>query len=977
MVRVFILFLISFGFSQVDYNHPELDWQTIETDHFMIHFYGQTELYAREGATVAEKIYPHVTQLYQYEPPSKTHIIFLDTDDISNGAAYYYDNKIYIWTSPLDFELRGSHRWLQNVITHEFTHIVSIQTAMKAGMKIPGAYLQWMGYEKEKRKDVLYGYPNTLVSYPIPGTVVPPWLAEGTAQYMYEGADLDNWDTHRDMILRDRVLHNNLLTFTEMNTFGKTGIGNESTYNAGYAMCRFIAEKYGTDKLKMIMVELSSPFQFSIGNAIKRSIGITGDELYNDFQRTLEQYYEKLTESIKTNRREGKVLLKKGTTNLHPIWSPDGNRFAFISNQENDYFSQTDLFVYDMKSGMEEKFVSGVKSAVTWNPSGDVIYFSKKPTFPNKHGSKYFDLFEYNFKNDEEDRLTEEARAFSPVFITRDSSLAYISTRGGIQNVFLLNLDSKSITQVTDYKDHRILHTLAINKNTNKIIVDYTLNHFRNISQISLNNLHEEDILANSEWDERDPSFSSAETIIYSDDRSGVFNLYSINRETKEQGYLTNATGGAFMSDVNKSGQVIYSLYDNGRYSIALLDSQQFVNSAVVGYSPDYYLRNQYLSQHIGTKDSTVPSTYQDAFPPMFLMPKLMIDYGTLKPGFFFYSSEVLQRLSVFGGASMNTMKDLDLFFLFEFKRFYPTLFAQVFYLTRNKTDSFNWRDVYPIDDNLKFRMLAFKSGFRVPILGMHSLEIYTLWQRYRAHVKQNIPTENIQGGASYDYYRGVVTGVNLHTSASKSRADGNINPSNGFDIDVHVAYENNDFIDGLDFSDAGTLIEQFKQNDLGRIELKGSYHWEIPYTNRLCLSAHTDLGWITTTKVDSFFNYFAGGMDGIKGYSFYSIEGTNKAIAELDFRIPLFREKHYALGWFILQNSVLGFIVQAGDAWTTTIPDWKKSVGIQWRVNGFSFYNYPTAIGVEAHYGLDNFEKKNINYGEEIRWYFTALFGF
>ena len=29
-------------------------------------------------------------------------------------------------------------------------------------------YIQSMGYEEEKRKDVLYGYPNTIISYAIP-----------------------------------------------------------------------------------------------------------------------------------------------------------------------------------------------------------------------------------------------------------------------------------------------------------------------------------------------------------------------------------------------------------------------------------------------------------------------------------------------------------------------------------------------------------------------------------------------------------------------------------------------------------------------------------------------------------------------------------------------------------------------------------------------------------------------------------------
>ncbi|MFL3027604.1 MAG: hypothetical protein ACJZ1O_04875 [Candidatus Neomarinimicrobiota bacterium] len=164
------LSLISIVFAQGYYNHSEIKWRTFETKNFQIHFYESTEGTAREGAFVAEKIYPFITDLYDFKPKEKTDIIFIDTDDISNGAAYYYDNKIMIWASPMDFELRGSHRWLQNVITHEFAHIVSLQKSMKAGLRFPGAYVQWLGYEDEKRKDVLYGYPNRLASYAIPGT---------------------------------------------------------------------------------------------------------------------------------------------------------------------------------------------------------------------------------------------------------------------------------------------------------------------------------------------------------------------------------------------------------------------------------------------------------------------------------------------------------------------------------------------------------------------------------------------------------------------------------------------------------------------------------------------------------------------------------------------------------------------------------------------------------------------------------------
>ena len=177
-MRIVIQFIFLFNvvMSQGWYNHPELDWNTIETEHFLIHYHKETKRSAEEAAAVAEKIYDPVTSFYNFEPDTKTHLIIEDADDISNGFASYYENKIFIWALPLDFDLRGSHRWLNNVITHEFTHIVQIGAAMKYPRRFPASFIQLLNYEDEKREDVLYGYPNILMSYPLPGVSVPPWF---------------------------------------------------------------------------------------------------------------------------------------------------------------------------------------------------------------------------------------------------------------------------------------------------------------------------------------------------------------------------------------------------------------------------------------------------------------------------------------------------------------------------------------------------------------------------------------------------------------------------------------------------------------------------------------------------------------------------------------------------------------------------------------------------------------------------------
>ncbi|HAE87565.1 TPA: biopolymer transporter Tol, partial [Candidatus Marinimicrobia bacterium] len=103
-------------------NHPELNWHTFESEHFVYHYHDGTEQTARMVMKVAEEMYPHVTGLYNFEPATKTQIVIQDTDDYANGGAYYFENKILLWASPLQFDLRGNHNWIRNVFTHEFSH---------------------------------------------------------------------------------------------------------------------------------------------------------------------------------------------------------------------------------------------------------------------------------------------------------------------------------------------------------------------------------------------------------------------------------------------------------------------------------------------------------------------------------------------------------------------------------------------------------------------------------------------------------------------------------------------------------------------------------------------------------------------------------------------------------------------------------------------------------------------------------------
>ena len=101
MLALIVLLRPYAGLAQPEsYNHPELHWNSIETEHFFVHFHDGADRTAKLTAKIAEEIYGPVTSLYHYQPP-KIHFVVRDHDDYSNGAAFFYDNKIELW-EPID-----------------------------------------------------------------------------------------------------------------------------------------------------------------------------------------------------------------------------------------------------------------------------------------------------------------------------------------------------------------------------------------------------------------------------------------------------------------------------------------------------------------------------------------------------------------------------------------------------------------------------------------------------------------------------------------------------------------------------------------------------------------------------------------------------------------------------------------------------------------------------------------------------------
>ncbi|MCY3614464.1 MAG: DUF5050 domain-containing protein [Bacteroidetes bacterium] len=587
--------------SLLDFSRPALDWYQIETDHFVILFHmdesGQgASRSAQVAARVAEEVYGPITSLYEHEPDGKVHIILKDYEDYSNGAAYFFDNKIEIWAPALNSPLRGAHDWMRNVITHEFIHIVQVQAAMKSPRRWPLGYLQVLDYEDVRRPDVLYGYPNVIVSYPVIGLNNPAWFAEGTAQYQHDHLHYDRWDSHRDMLLRTRVLEGKALSLTELGSFySKSSLMREGVYNHGFAFTLYLARVYGVEVLAQISDYLRSWRIWRVEEAIEQATGVPGQEVYESWLQELNRSYVQAVSPIKESLAEGTLVEPEGFANYFPRFSPDGLKLAYISNK-GEHFGRTSLYVQDLSSGsvvahdlgeafgdyicsLGHRIKSNVTGAAAWRPDGQAFAYARQRV--TSEGFLYTDLHLIDLDTEKSSPLTRDARASQPAWDSTGTRIMYVTSDDGSSNLQLLNLETGEGRPITRFANGTQVTSPVWH---GEWIYFARLDpgaHGNDLWRVKADGSELAPVLQTSA-DERSPAIANG-MLYYASDESGIYNIYRFKPDGSEQ--LTQVIGGAFMPDVSEDGRIAYATYRWDGYKIAILEHPATIESTIQ-YAP-------------------------------------------------------------------------------------------------------------------------------------------------------------------------------------------------------------------------------------------------------------------------------------------------------------------------------------------------------------------------------------------------------
>ena len=576
----------------------EAQLQTLTTDHFLIHFTAGTKGTARRVAETAEEVFAPMASAYDYyDDYSPIHIIVLDTSDmLGNGSADYYTNTIMIWATNLDFELRGSHDWIKNVLTHELAHIMTLNKARK---KWPFRWAMLQISRFDSNPDISFNFPLYHLS-------TPGWWTEGVAQFATDQFGYESWDSHRDMLLRMATLEGDLLSYEEMGSLGSRSGGyyGELVYNQGYALLLYIQEQYGREKVEALTHHTGA---VSFDPAIRRVLGISADELYEDWVKFLDDHYQQMAAEVRGDALfEGLELkeLNEGLIEFFPSFSPDGSRVAFISSEDRD-FAITYLRIYDVSTGRAETLSKDyVDTRISWSPDGDEIVYVR-----NKRG--FNDLYTYDFETETEHRISANLRAKDPDFSPDGERIVFIHNEDGTNNLGMINRDGSDVAYLTNHNDATQYSSPRFSPDGEWILFSVFRGHDRDIAlmradspplpkkskrkkdvpdslQVFPDSLAFPDVevsgyrpLLFSRADERDPYWlADGSGFLFSSDQSGIFNIYRYHLESGEVEQLTNVVGGAFSPSVSPEGKVIYSGYHTSNYSLYEFNLGDYERSA-------------------------------------------------------------------------------------------------------------------------------------------------------------------------------------------------------------------------------------------------------------------------------------------------------------------------------------------------------------------------------------------------------------
>ncbi len=295
-----------------EYNYPDLDWYTIETEHFFVHYpvsknqegndhYLDSTASARRSAKVSEEMWEPVCANFDFYLNEKVHIVLVNQTDYLEGFTVPPWDWIVISANPGSYfyRMRGRMEWFGDVIVHEFGHVVSLKQDAFMAEGTQGVLISTL-YQDGLRDQ------NTGAEFFVAGSE-PFWWTEGVTEYSSDEAGYNWWSNSRDQNIRMTFLEDRVLSYDELLiAFDKDDFGDgERNYQQGYSLNAYIRQRFGDEVTFRMAKAGGERWRPNWQTLVEELTGVTMRQIYDDWRAYNEARYQAMWDEVKA---EGEVV---------------------------------------------------------------------------------------------------------------------------------------------------------------------------------------------------------------------------------------------------------------------------------------------------------------------------------------------------------------------------------------------------------------------------------------------------------------------------------------------------------------------------------------------------------------------------------------------------------------------------------------------------------------------------------------------
>lgn len=536
---------------------PTMDWRTIDTPHFTVHYHVPLGMLARRVAVVAERAHTTLSEVMGYEADRRTHIALTDGTDGANGSAIGIPFNVIRLnaTAPESLSPLGDYDdWLNLLTVHEHTHIVHLD--------------QWSGIAT--LINLIFGKVYA------PNHIQPRWILEGVATWQESrrtaGGRLRS--TMFDMYLRMDALEDRFLEIDQISTIADRWPHGNMWYLYGSRFVDYVARHHGREAIARTAREYGdSVLPWGLNRTVRRATDQGWTEMYDGFLAETRARAEAQRDAVEAaGRVEGERLTFHGEMARTPRFVGP-RRVAYW---RSDNRTRTRLAAFDLDRPEAQEHWARVTGDPGWarHPSGRYLVYSLP--LPHRDIYAFHDLVRREVDTGEETRLTHGLRAREPDISPDGRRVAFTTNEAGTTHLHIAELRDVEGTQRVLLHNERfdqVFEPRFSPDGRTVAISRWQRGGYRDVQLVDVATGRVTAVTHDRALDTGPAWSADGETLYFSSDRTGIANIYAYRTTSGTLRQITNVVSGAYQPAVSPDGErLVYVGYTSYGFDLFGLD---------------------------------------------------------------------------------------------------------------------------------------------------------------------------------------------------------------------------------------------------------------------------------------------------------------------------------------------------------------------------------------------------------------------